>query len=92
MTLETLKTSWTQFQIDHPRLAQLVVVIESAAIGAAVDVLTNGLDFSQVGLKHAGTIIGTAVVVAVRNYLRDNTANLKLRLDDQKNEPTSAFE
>jgi hypothetical protein len=65
LTFQALTARWQQWQAAHPRLAQLVVVIESAAIGAAVDVLTNGVELSQQGLKHAGAIIGLAVVVAV---------------------------
>lgn len=82
--LNTLNLQWRQWQVDHPGLARFVVIVESAAIGALVDVFTNGVDFTKQGLKHAGTIIGTAVVVAVRNYVKDNVRNLKAQLEAKK--------
>ena len=81
LDLKALKIWWLQWQVDHPKLAHLVVIVESAAVGAFVDVVTNGVDFSEQGLKHAATIIGTAVVVAVRNYVKDNAKNLKQQLE-----------
>jgi hypothetical protein len=83
-----LKTAWLQWQADHPTLAHLFVIVESAAIGALVDIVTNGVDFSGQGLKHAGTIIVTAVAMSLRNYLKDNAKTLKLQLDAKKGDPT----
>jgi hypothetical protein len=80
MTFQELSTAWMKWQADHPKLAGLVVAIESTAVGTAVDLITNGVDFSNQGLKHAATIIGTAVVMAVRNYLKSNAADLKTKL------------
>jgi hypothetical protein len=85
--LAKLKTRWYQWQVDHPNLAHLVVIIESAAVGAALDLFMNGVDFSKDGLKHAATIIGTTVVVAVRNYIKDNVKTIKIQIDAQKTEP-----
>lgn len=82
--LKTLNTQWQQWQVDHPALAHVIVIVESAAVGAAVDLVTNGVEFSGQGLKHAATIIGTAVVMALRNYLKTNATNLKLKLDADK--------
>lgn len=86
MDFKKLNEQWIQWQVEHPTLAHLVVVVESAAVGALVDVCTNGLDFTQQGLKHASTIIGTAVIVAVRNYIKDNAKNLKAQFDAKKPE------
>lgn len=68
---------WKKWQADHPTLATLIVVAESAAIGAVGDLVVNGVDFTKGGMKHAATIVVTAVVVAVRNYLKTNAADLK---------------
>jgi hypothetical protein len=69
--------NWQKWQIDHPFLSGLIVVAESAAVGAALDVTANGVDFTKDGIKHAATIVVTAVVVAMRNYLKTNAADLK---------------
>jgi len=88
-----LSQQYRQWQANHPKVAGLIVVVESAAVGAAVDILTNGVDFSRDGLKHTATIIGTAVVMAVRNYLKTNASNLKKQLsaepEPQKSAPTA---
>jgi hypothetical protein len=82
--IKKLNDQWLQWQMAHSTLARLIVVAESAAVGACVDLITNGVDFTTQGLQHAATIVGTTVVVAVRNYLKDNARSIKLRLADDK--------
>lgn len=80
LNMTTVKERWLEWQAEHPMLAGLVVVAESAAVSAGVDVCANGVDFSTRGLKHAGTIVGTAVFLAVRNYLKDNAKTLRAQI------------
>ena len=77
---------WRQYQIDHPVVAGAFVVVESAAAGVVVDLIMNGYDFSHGGWKHVGTLMGTAVVVALRNYFKSNASNLKLKMGAENKE------
>lgn len=76
-----LNEDFKHWMVEHPKVAGLFVLVESTVAGTVVDLVANGMDFSQQGLKHAATIIGTSVVIAVRNYLRTNMSDLKKILD-----------
>jgi hypothetical protein len=77
---QSFKDAYNSWAVDHPYWAGLVVVTESAAIGAAADLIMNGVDFSKSGVKHALTIVGVAIINAVRNYLRSSPPDLRARL------------
>ena len=84
MTLKTLNAQWQQFQIVHPALAHLVVDHRVRGRGRGGGRGHERRRVQRAGIQRAATIIGTAVVMAIRNYLKTNSANLKLKLDAQK--------
>ena len=69
---KTLKAAWawvlTKYQTNL-KFRGLVQSVEAAIVAALIAALTNGIDFSKKGLAVLISSIGSAVIVAVRNFL-----------------------
>ena len=70
--LAAINAALKKYLTAHPWIAGLLACAEATAIATVVDATANGIDFSKNGLKHLLTIVGIAVVVAVRNYLKQS--------------------